>query len=257
MRISTKRVLVIILILLGIAVTAFGISYYLAYINKTLPASSAETEVETKPNSDQDGEESDSLLLATDTTLGSGFSIIYPKEWQATHTGAATPESSTVTQTDETILTSPSGQYQVVFKVQTNIKTSSYCTPDYIQLKYLNADSNALVGFPDGRFVEYVVYFPSFNLYQYHIGLQKNTEAIRGVMLDNNTTCNFMFSEFIPRPSNIPNVPLTYTFLAIRPMDVLNGENLKPGVTEQQVVEKLSGEEYEQAKEIVRSLKLQ
>jgi hypothetical protein len=251
-----KKAVITIAILLGIVCLVAVVFYFLSNSKDDSMSSSVQEESAAVQEAPEQQDTPEPGLTASDTTLGSGFSITYPKEWQATHTGADTPESSTVTQTDETILTSPSGQYQVVFKVQTNIKTSSYCTPDYIQLKYLNADSNALAGFLDGRFVEYVVYFPSFNLYQYHIGLQKNTEAIRGVTLDNNTTCNFMFSEFIPRPSNIPNVPLTYTFLAIRPMDVLNGENLKPGVTEQQVVEKLSGEEYEQAKEIVRSLKV-
>jgi hypothetical protein len=195
------------------------------------------------------------LLTAKDETLGSGFTISYPKEWSRAHRGATNPTSLNENQKDETIITSPSGAYEVVLRVQTNIITTSACTPDYLRLKYLRADETSLPSYPEGRFVEYVVFFPSYNLYQFHVGLQKNTVPIREVTTENNTACRFMFSEFIQQASNTPNVPLTSTYLAIRPKSLLDGDNVKPGITEIQIKEKLSGVEYEQAKTIITSLR--
>lgn len=195
------------------------------------------------------------LNVASDETLGSGFAVKYPDGWTNVHTGASQPQSATKTQTDENIITSPSGNIQVVLRVQTIAQVGGACRDGYIKLKYLKADADTLPAYHEGRFAAYVVYFPDFKLYQYHVGLQKNTEAIRAVNLENNTACNFMFSEFIQRNSSLPNVPLTTTKLSINFVDLVSkGQNLKAGINETNVAEKLSGTEYDQAKTIVQSL---
>lgn len=195
------------------------------------------------------------LKVASDGTLGSQFAVVYPNEWTNVHTGAPTPQSTTGVQTDENTITSPSGAIRVMLTVQTNAQTGGACRDGYIQLKYLQADAGTLPAYNEGRFAAYVVYFPSFNLYQYHVGLQKNTDAIRGVTVENNTACNFMFSEFMRRDSSLPGVPPTMTKLSIKFVDlVANGQDLKAGVDETEVAAKLSGPEYEQAKAIVRSV---
>ena len=193
------------------------------------------------------------MTVAYDESLGSGFAVNYPEGWTNVHESATDPEAASSIQTDRNIITSPSGNLQVILQVQTNRKIGTRCTPSYIKLKHLEAGQAELAGYKEGRFAFYVVYFPSLNLYQYHAGLQKNTIAVRSVTLDNNTACNFMFSEFIERESSKPNVPVTYTLLGIKAVNLYDGDNLKRGVTETEVIEALSGDEYEQAKEIVSS----
>lgn len=192
---------------------------------------------------------------ASDETLGSGFAIKYPDGWTNVHRGAQQPQSVTESQTDENIISSPSGSVQVVLSVQTVTQIGGTCGDGYIKLKYLKTDADALPAYSEGRFVAYVVYFPDFNLYQYHVGLQKNTEAIRGVTLENNTACNFMFSEYIQRNSSLPSVPKTTTTLSIKFPDLVSkGQDLKAGIGEAEVAARLSGPEYEQAKAIVQSV---
>lgn len=199
--------------------------------------------------------EADSFELASDQTLGSGFAVKYPDGWTNVHTGAPQPQSQSEPQTDQNTITSPSGKIQVVLKVDTLAQIGGLCGDGYITLKYLNADTDPLPSYNEGRFVAYVVYFPDFNLYQYHVGLQKNTEAIRQVTLENSMACNFMFSEFIQRDSLLPNVPKTTTTLNITFPDLVSkGQDLKAGIGEAEVAARLSGVEYEQAKAIVRSL---
>lgn len=194
------------------------------------------------------------LLTAKDETLGSGFIVDYPVSWTKTHTGASSPRSSTI-QTDENIITSPSGRIQVVLKTQTNIRTGRACTSDFIKLKYLSTETTPK--FNDGRFAAYVVYFPTLGLYQYHLGLQTNTDAIRNTTPETNTACNFMFGEFVKRNSSLPNVPPTYTLLSIRLLDLQAGENLRSEITEVEVANSLTGAEYEQAKQIVQSVRIE
>lgn len=242
--------LIALLVFVAIIMATGLIGFVVLNSNKTsapVPTEESKRRVTTKPSTPNTPE----LLTASDETLGSGFAINYPASWSHSHTGAPNPQSSTV-QTDETIITSPSGLMQVIMRTQTNTRVGRSCTSDFIKLRYLSTDTTPK--FSDGRFAAYVVYFPSLNLYQYHVGLQKNTEAIRGVGLTTNTACNFMFSEFIERNSSLPNVPLTRTLLSIRFLDLQEGDNLKPGITETQVVEKLISAEYEQAKQIVQSV---
>lgn len=199
----------------------------------------------------------DSFELASDETLGSGFAVTYPDEWTNVHSGAPQPQSTHEPQVDTNTMTSPSGKIQVSLAVRTLMQPRSVCRDGYILLKYLQADPDVLPAYNAGRFAAYVVYFPDYNLYQYHVGLQKNTQAIRNVNLENNTACNFMFGEFIERDSSLPNVPATTTTLSINFVDLVSkGQDLKPGITEVEVAARLTGAEYEQAKAIVRSVHL-
>lgn len=199
----------------------------------------------------------DPFKLAADETLGSGFAVKYPDEWANVHLGASQPQSTKEAQVDTNTITSPSGKIQVTLAVHTLAQHHPVCRDGYITLKYLQADPDALPGYNEGRFAAYVVYFPDYNLYQYHIGLQKNTQAIRNVNVENNTACNFMFSEFIEKNSSLPNVPVTTTTLSINFVDLVSkGQDLKPGITEAEVAGMLTGIEYEQAKAIVRSVHL-
>lgn len=244
------RVLVIALGITGLAMV-IGLIIWLAFFG---PMDMASVTV-SKPKEVSPSTPVDRFKVASDETLGSGFAVKYPGGWVNTHTGAQKPESKTETQTDENVITSPSGNIQVTLTVQTLAKTSNTCRDGYIKLKYLQADAAALPAYSEGRFAAYVVYFPDFNLYQYHVGMQKNTDAIRGVSLENNHACNFMFSEFIERNSTLPNIPVTTTKLSVNFIDLVSkGQNLKAGLDETEVVEKLSGTEYEQAKAIVQSV---
>lgn len=245
----SKKKPVIITLLVAILIAGAAAGWYFFLRPSTQEAAA--------PSQNQSPQQPDTnpapiILTARDESLGSGFSIEYPKGWVAVHSSASNPTSTTEAQKDETMLTSPSGAIQVVLEVQTNTQIGGLCTPDYLELKYLQTDTTPK--FADGRFAGYVVYFPDFNLYQYHVGLQKNTEAIRGVTIESNTDCNFMFSEFIDRESSITGVGLTRTRLYIRFPELQTGNDLKSGITEVQVAEKLSGAEFEQAKEIIRSV---
>ena len=247
-----KKILIIALVgLLGIIATFLVGYFFISQDIKTSLRSTAETGEKEIPEMKE--LELPSSKLASDKTLGSGFEISYPKAWTYAHSGAEQPTAKSI-QTDETTITSPSGKVQVALKVQTNAKTSAYCTPDYIQLKYLAIDT--LKNFSDGRFAAYVVYFPSLELYQYNAGLQKNTEAIKGVSLTSNTACNFLYGEFVQRPSSIAGVPLTSTTLSIRFLDLSSGQSLPKGANEESVAAKLTGVEYDQAKAIVQSVRI-
>lgn len=250
---ANKTPLIALIILVVIIIAAGLVGFGLLNTNKAgapAPSKNKEKRDTPSPNTPKPPE----LLTARDETLGSGFAITYPEGWSYSHSGASNPQSSTI-QTDETVITSPSSRIQVVMKVQTNTRVGRSCTSDFIKLKYLATDSTPQ--FSDGRFAAYVVYFPSLNLYQYHIGLQKNTEQIKSVGLSTNTACNFMFSEFIERNSSLPNVPLTRTLLSVRFLDLQDGDNLKQGITETQIAEQLTGAEYEQAKQIIQSVHIQ
>lgn len=194
------------------------------------------------------------IKTATDESLGSGFALTIPPDWTHTHTSAQNPTSTNTIQIDENKVVSPSGKVQVIMRIQTNTPGGGACTNDYIKLKFLSTDVTPKL--QDSRFAAYVVQYPRSGLYQYQVGLQKNTEAIRGVSLTSNTACNFMFGEFLERPSSIPGVPVTRTLLTIRFTDVSSDENLQSGMTEQDVASRLSGPEYEQAKQIVQSVYL-
>lgn len=245
------RILAILLLAAGIVSIAAVTTFYMLKNSDTMQASVPEQRKSTPKNV----EKKDEGTVAADTTLGSGFGVKYPKGWTNVHTGAVQPESRSP-QLDENVITSPSGAVQVTLSVSTNAsRAKPTCTADFIQLKYVDAENTALPKFDAGRFVAYVVYFPTYKLYQYHVGLQQNTEAIRNVTVNSNTACDYMFSEFIEKESSIPNVSKTTTTLAITFAGLASsGQTLKPGITENEVTAKLSGAEYEQAKQIVRSL---
>lgn len=187
------------------------------------------------------------FLVARDETLGSGLLLEYPEEWNKSREAGAG--------SDVTTLASPSGNIQVLMEVKTIRASGAGCTPDYLELKYLSADT--LPKYADGRFASYVVFFPSLNLYQYHIGVQKNTAAVREVTIENNKDCAFFYSEFIERESSIEGVGTTSTLIAIRFPELGDGSSLKPGLTEGAVIEKMFGKEYEQAMDIARSVSVE
>lgn len=190
--------------------------------------------------------------LARDETLGSGLVIEYPEGWTNVHTGAEDPLSTSENQIDTNTLSSPTGEVQVLMTVEKNSQIGGLCSNDYIKLKYLAADT--LPRFTGARFAAYVVYYPNTNFYQYHVGAQKNTAEITAVTTDNNSACRFMYSEYIDRTSTLPGAPTVRALLAVRFPAVGQGNNLRSGYSEAQVIERLSGPEYEQAKEIVQSL---
>lgn len=192
--------------------------------------------------------------VASDDTLGSGLVVEYPDDWTNIHTGAVDPLSTTEYQLDQNVITSPSGEVQVLMTVEKNTQIGGLCSNSYIKLKYLATDK--MPTFSDARFTAYVVYYPNSGLYQYHIGAQKNTDAINGVTLESNSACNFMYSEYIDRTSSLEGAPNVRALLAIRFPAVGEGNNLRSGFTEAQVIERLTGEEYDQAKKIVQSLKV-
>lgn len=248
---SSRNKILIIVSIVGLIV----IVSFIFWQNFLRPANSTKVTTDQREEIIKNTPEAEPLRVATDETLGSGFAVKYPDGWTNVRTGTSQPQSTTKTQTDENIITSPSGNIQVVLRVQTIAQIGGACRDGYIKLKYLKADAGTLPAYNEGRFAAYVVYFPDFKLYQYHVGLQKNTEAIRAVNLENDTACNFMFSEFIQRNSSLPNVPSTTTKLSINFVDLVSkGQNLKAGIDETKVAEKLSGPEYDQAKTIVQSL---
>jgi len=222
--------------------------------NKPVPPAAVSPLQKQERNVDVETQSKPIVKAVADETLGSGLVLTIPADWVHTHTGAQDPTSTTEMQTDENKIVSPSGKIMVVMRVDTNAQIGGTCSNDYIKLKLLQSDT--LPKFPDGRYAAYVVYYPRTNFYQYHIGLQKNNEAIRGVSLTSNTACNFMYSEFLDRKSSIPGVPQLLITLDVQLTDVAKNRDLNPGVTEQDVANRLSGAEYDQAKQIVQSLYL-
>lgn len=247
---TNKTSLILIIVLLAVILSCGLTGYYLLSSSRSDPSAAPKSntsQTTPAPETPQKPE----FLVASDETLGSGFAVDYPKTWTNAHTGATNPQSNAI-QTDENVITSPSGHLQVVLRTQTNIQVGRACTSDFIKLKYLSTDTTPK--FEDGRFAAYVVYFPTLNLYQYHVGLQADTDVIRSTTPNTDTACSFMFSEFIKRSSSLAGVPSTYTLLSIRLLDLQVGENLKRGVTETQIANSLTGAEYEQAKQIVQSV---
>lgn len=197
--------------------------------------------------------------IAFDKTFQTGTAIKYPNTWKYEHTFDAYDDQGRAinsqtpledTQSDTTKIISPSGDVIVLLSVFKNGGIGGTC--DNSQQKLLFIKREEIKQYPNVNYLEYIVQKgltpgePSHNFYS--MGAAKTESNIDTVTLESKNSC-FLINSNLLGVTSMPNEPVTSVTMYFKSISDLGYSS-----TLDQIKAKLTGEEYETGKKIIKSL---
>jgi len=254
---------VIIVILVLALIGALGFAFWQNYISNDGKvadmAMETQADVEVEPMSD----------VASEDTFGTNFSIKYPKEWKHDHTftgyqGDGTAQSyaspNDEVNLDENVVTSPSGNLTVKLSATNNTGLGGTCENNSLSLVSIKRDD--IPNYTNAKYVEYIINSKSEsdseNRYKFYAGVQRNEQDLNSVSTQSNSACSLNyagllnFKTYSADGGHLPLVTLNITFNKLKAPD--NSYEYRSVLSLTDIQAAMSGDEYETAKAIIRSL---
>lgn len=197
---------------------------------------------------------------ASDATFNTSATLKYPDGWSYKHLyishdqngnkiESTEPQSNTTN--DISRITSPSGNVVIQMDIFINGGIGGTCRNDLSKLAYITREP--ISSFPGANYLEYIERRgdDTQGYYRYFLGVGRDDVEINNVTLTSNTSCNLVYAGLLnlsKQDADGKDLPIITANMTFKDIDDKSSS--------EQIKSKFSGDEYETAKDILKSLHL-